>query len=112
MVMGRQRLNGPVTQRVAAALEAQRALQGMTYDSLAAKSGLAKGATVYSLKGERGITVDAYVSLCTALDIDPGELLDAAVAATTPDVLTLAAYNPGVPTDRERMEAEWGDEPA
>ncbi|MEH1498426.1 hypothetical protein [Cutibacterium avidum] len=25
---------------------------------------------------------------------------------------TLAADNPGVPTDRERMEAEWGDEPA
>ncbi|MCO6684765.1 hypothetical protein V7G09_04895 [Cutibacterium avidum] len=25
---------------------------------------------------------------------------------------TLAADNPGTPTDRERMEAEWGDEPA
>ena len=25
---------------------------------------------------------------------------------------TLAADNPGIPTDRERMEAEWGDEPA
>lgn len=115
MCMGRQRLNGPVTQYVAASLEATRIQHGLTYDAVVEASGLSKSVVVYSLKGRQGVTVDAYVMLCDALSIDPGELLDAAADATSAAVrsdLGLAADNPGVPTDRERMEQEWGDDPA
>ncbi|WP_195839905.1 helix-turn-helix domain-containing protein [Cutibacterium porci] len=110
--MGRQKLTGPVTRYVASALAAERSRRGVTYDSLVESSGLSKGAVVGALTGTRSIAIEAFVAICEALDVDSGELLDAAAEVARPPEVDLAADNPGTPTDRERMEAEWGDDPA
>lgn len=102
---------GPVTRYIAAALQAKRGELGLTYDDVAQKTGLSKPLVVYAHKGERGITVDAYITLCAALGIDAAQLLDEAEratrpATTTPNVLELAADHTTQPLDRDRWEAE------
>ena len=109
--MGQRKMIGPVTRYVAAALQAKRCALGLTYDDVAQKAGLSKPLVVYAHKGERGITVDAYMALCAALGIDAAQLLDEADQATHPqvttsDVLDLAADHTTQPLDRDRWEAE------
>lgn len=117
--MGIKKLVGPITEHVAGEFRAQRARLQLTYDQEASATGLAKGTVVYALKGEQAITVEAYVVLCDALQIDAARLIDEAVEATTPtppiteaDAVQLAADHTTTPTDRDRLEAKDHDDPA
>ena len=77
---------GPVTTHVAQELRAQRARLQMSYDELSARSGVSKPTVIGCLKGERTMAFEVYIALCKALELDPGKLIDDAVAATrTPD---------------------------
>lgn len=63
-------------------------------------------------------TQDALSALIRAIgrerssDDRQSEAEKSPLEASGSEEATLAADNPGIPTDRERMEAEWGDEPA
>lgn len=55
---------------VAAELRAQRARIGVSYDALAAGTGLSKSAVFKYLKGTRSIPVPALYALCSVLRIE------------------------------------------
>lgn len=87
----------------------------MSKAELVRATDLARPTVVYTLSGERAITVEAYIPICEALGIDAARLLDEAAAVTrttSPDAVTLAAERSATPTDRERMEAAEYDDPA
>lgn len=61
----------------------------MTYDTLAERAGLSKGAVHAALQGEQDIAVEVFGTLCRALALGParliGEAVETAEAAPPPD---------------------------
>ena len=66
---------------VAAELRAQRARACVSYDALAATTGLAKSTVLNYLKGYRDIPMTAFADLCRALEISQSEVFEAAERA-------------------------------
>lgn len=77
--MGRDSLHGDISTYVAGELRAQRARLGLTYDEVAAASGVKRGTVVRTLSGGAAIAIDVLVPLCAALRLDVGAILDAAM---------------------------------
>lgn len=65
-------------QALAAELRAARARQRITFDQLAAESGLSRSAVANYIGGYRDIPVSALVSMSAALDTDPRAIFNAA----------------------------------
>ncbi|AOT24268.1 immunity repressor [Propionibacterium phage Anatole] len=63
---------------VAAELRAQRARKRITFDALAAQTGLAKTTVLNYLNGHRDIPMPAFFDLCRALDVSPRAIFLAA----------------------------------
>mgnify|MGYP000854497925 CR=1 FL=1 len=63
---------------VAAELRAQRARKRITFDALAAATGLAKTTVLNYLNGKRDIPMPAFIDLCEALGADPQAIFVAA----------------------------------
>ena len=63
---------------IAAELRAQRARKRITFDTLAARAGMAKSTALNYLNGKREIPVVAFVDLCEALEVDPRTIFTAA----------------------------------
>lgn len=59
---------------LAAELRAQRARKKMTYDELAAATGLSKVTVLRYLNEQREMGVQSFVELCIALGADPDNL--------------------------------------
>ena len=76
--MGREQLIGPATAYIAGELRAERARQGLTFDELAERSGVAKTTVNRALKGDTALAVEVLIPLCAALRIDLGQLLNEA----------------------------------
>lgn len=72
---------GPATgfnSYVAAELRAERSAKKMTYDQLAARSGVNRRTMSRLLQAQRGIDTAHLASLCEALDVDVASLIERA----------------------------------
>lgn len=83
--MGRESLHSAISEHVAGELRAQRARLDMTYDELAAASGVKRGSVMRALSGQAAIAVDVLLPLCIALKLDPAELLNGAPRSADPE---------------------------
>ncbi|MDU4676008.1 MAG: helix-turn-helix transcriptional regulator [Cutibacterium avidum] len=119
-----------INEAVAAAIRAQRAVSGHTVRELSEQSGVPLSTLMRILGAQRDIKVTQVADIAKVLDMAPHEIVEDAERimgrqdaeqpsnirrlrdSTPPVPENIAADNPGTPTDRERMEAEWGDEPA
>ncbi|MDK7904840.1 helix-turn-helix domain-containing protein [Winkia sp. UMB0889B] len=63
---------------VAAELRAERSAKKMTYDQLAARSGVNRRTMARLLQAQRGIDTAHLASLCEALDVDVASLIERA----------------------------------
>lgn len=102
----------------AAALRAERGVAGISQAEMERRTGIAR--TSYRLyeMGVRSPDVAQLGKIAEALRISFSLLMSEierrheALNATDEDFLGMAAYEASGPTDRERMEAQWGDDPA
>ncbi|MEA5645899.1 MAG: helix-turn-helix transcriptional regulator [Cutibacterium granulosum] len=119
-----------INEAVAAAIRAQRAVSGHTVRELAERSGVPLSTLMRILGAQRDIKVTQVADIAKVLDVAPCEIVEDAerimgrqnteqpsnvrrLRGSTPPVPeNIAAYRPGHPTERERMEKEWGDDPA
>ena len=76
--MGREQLIGPATAYIAGELRAERARQGLTFDQVAERAGVARPTVYRALKGESALAVEVLIPICAALRLDVGRLLDEA----------------------------------
>lgn len=65
---------------IAAELRAERAAKRMTITQLSQRSGVPSATLNRYLAGQRDVPVSTIIALASALEVDPGELLDRAVA--------------------------------
>lgn len=61
---------------VAAELRAERAARQMTVEELAQSAGMVKGTLLRYLNAQRPIPIPALYSICIALKVDAGKILD------------------------------------
>lgn len=70
---------------VAGELRAQRARVKITFDQLTERTGMAKTTVLNYLNGRRDIPIPAFIALCEALSVSPGDIFDAAEKAVEHD---------------------------
>lgn len=93
--MVRHALTGPVTAYIAAEFRAQRGRLAWTFDDLERHAELGRATIHRALKGDAGLTVEAFVQIARALSLDPVRLLrEASAAASVLHVVPDAADHP------------------
>lgn len=119
-----------INEAVAAAIRAQRAVSGHTVRELSEQSGVPLSTLMRILGAQRDIKVTQVADIAKVLDVAPHEIVEDAERImgrqsaeqpsnirrlrdpTPPVPENIAAYRTGHLTERERMEKEWGDDPA
>lgn len=119
-----------INEAVAAAIRAQRAISGHTVRELSEQSGVPLSTLMRILGAQRDIKVTQVADIAKVLDVAPHEIVEDAerimgrrkveppenvrrLCDPTPPVPeNAAAYRIGHLTERERMEKEWGYDPA
>ena len=119
-----------INEAVAAAIRAQRAISGHTVRELSEQSGVPLSTLMRILGAQRDIKVTQVADIADVLNVAPHEIVEDAErimgrrkveppsnvrrlrdpAPPVPE--NIAAYRTGHLTERERMEKEWGDDPA
>ena len=64
-----------LTQAVADALTAEKAVQRITFDALVEATGISRSQVIRYFKGTRSMTTDDLESICAALGLDPFEVV-------------------------------------
>lgn len=129
-VQGATVVHMDINEAVAAAIRAQRAISGHTVRELSEQSGVPLSTLMRILGAQRDIKVTQVADIADVLNVAPHEIVEDAErimgrrkveppsnvrrlrdpAPPVPE--NIAAYRTGHLTERERMEKEWGDDPA
>lgn len=106
----------PLAKAVSAVFRARMGAKRRSGKWLAEQVGASQNYVAKRLRDEASFTLDDVAAISAALDLDPAGVLALAQSDMTQrsdeDFLGMAAYEASGPTDRERMEAQWGDDPA